>query len=439
MSVVALPVETKTRELDGKLFLALNLIERGHCVYIGPDYEILRSIDIIQPDIYISKDTPQDNNEFLTELSHSGVSVCILETEGGVFDSLEDYLQGKQGIMNRYDAFFAWGPKQAEAIGQCNSDVSGIHVTGNPRFDLLRPRLREIYKQRSKSIIEQYGDYILINGPFGRFNMFPDHGREKDDYQLFRELIRLIYELSDEFQGFNIIVRPHPSEDHSRYKREFNQSDNVITEYSGDVRTWISGASMTIFHRSTTGIEAALMGTPAISYRPLEDDNSESIITQEIAKNAFTREDILDILHEYAQDDLSFSLTTGEKEKLSNYFYRGDQTSAAKICKVIDSINTDARAQYQFTQPAIMRVKRLLKSSRLSDEILIIRDMIYRILNRDSAVIQRQYGEQKFPGLGRNELSNKISELSNKTTCTDVNIENVKLTNYTYSLQTISD
>lgn len=49
--VIALPIETKARELDGKLWLAKNLIARGYKVALGKCSEIMGNLDIICPDV----------------------------------------------------------------------------------------------------------------------------------------------------------------------------------------------------------------------------------------------------------------------------------------------------------------------------------------------------------------------------------------------------
>ena len=93
MATIGLPVETKARELYGKLWLSLNLIERGHHVVFGPSYEVKRTLYRTQPDIYITK-TPRDTEiSFFKKLQNAGVKICGLDTEGAVYASMDDFAE----------------------------------------------------------------------------------------------------------------------------------------------------------------------------------------------------------------------------------------------------------------------------------------------------------------------------------------------------------
>ena len=47
-----------------------------------------------------------------------------------------------------------------------------IHVTGNPRGDLLRPEMRAFYNKDVGQICNTYGQFILINTNFNHVNAF---------------------------------------------------------------------------------------------------------------------------------------------------------------------------------------------------------------------------------------------------------------------------
>jgi surface carbohydrate biosynthesis protein len=49
---------------------------------------------------------------------------------------------------------------------------TSIHLTGNPRGDLLRPELRGFYARDIESIRREYGDFILMNTNFKPVNAF---------------------------------------------------------------------------------------------------------------------------------------------------------------------------------------------------------------------------------------------------------------------------
>ena len=72
------------------------------------------------------------------------------------------------------------GSTQATDVrGAVNNVPARIFETGNPRFDLLRPGLRELYRPDAEALRARFGDFILINTNFARYNHY--FGRDKSD------------------------------------------------------------------------------------------------------------------------------------------------------------------------------------------------------------------------------------------------------------------
>ena len=76
--------------------------------------------------------------------------------------------------MEHVSHLFAWGEDNAELWRQYPYLPAGIpiHITGNPRVDLLRPDMQGYYKAEADQIRETYGDFILINTNFNHVNAF---------------------------------------------------------------------------------------------------------------------------------------------------------------------------------------------------------------------------------------------------------------------------
>ena len=81
-------METKVREFDGKLWLGLHLLARGHRVVLGPAGEVKASLHRTTPDVYVSKDPGDNSADFFDALRRAGCRVCGLPTEGGVFTDI---------------------------------------------------------------------------------------------------------------------------------------------------------------------------------------------------------------------------------------------------------------------------------------------------------------------------------------------------------------
>jgi len=447
---VAIPIETKVREYDGKLWLGLNLVSRGNQVVIGPALEIKETLDHSQPNVYITKDPGDGNLHFFDQLRSAGIVVCGLDTEGAVYESMEKLAHNKKNMLNHMDALFTWGEKPANAVRQHYNNKTNIYVTGNPRFDLLQPELRHIYKERSESLNNKYGEYILINGNFTLSNPYSQQQIKKseDVYgsielskrcyadRIFHSFMEAIYHLQSEFPETHIIIRPHPSERNATYEKAFRGYDRVHVNDSGDARDWIAGAGVTIHHDCTTGIESALMGRPVVSYRPIQREEYESRLPQVVSREAYTREELKEYVSSYLQDDQPYEMTSKQTNELKQYFHNIDELAAENICDVIESLEIPEEKNYELLEPSLSHdVKRRVKSSRWSEQVVAVYDQMHRLAGNESIPKQRQYRKQKFRGLEKKEILESIDQMKPLLDIDDISVEEVPLTNHTYYLR----
>jgi surface carbohydrate biosynthesis protein len=197
----------------------------------------------------------------------------------------------------------AWGQENSELWKQYPHlpDGAEIHVTGNPRNDLLRPEIRHYYLKTVEEIRKRHGDFILINTNFNHVNAFypglnlfvpPDKPGEKPRYgraakgmsrayaeglrdhkqAIFEQFQQLIPALEQTFPGYNIVVRPHPTENQEIYRQIAAGCERVEVTNEGNVVPWLMAAKALIHNGCTTGVEAYVMGIPAISYRAAVND-----------------------------------------------------------------------------------------------------------------------------------------------------------------------
>ena len=146
-----IPIETMVREYYGKLLLAAVAAERGWGV-------ILASKDILE-------DLPEING-LIIELNFKktaqveayrkqGYRVCAMDEEGLIFYNPEYYTQYRldNKAINSLDLLLLWGKNQHDIIrNHLDGIESKLVITGNPRMDLLRPELREMYSAEVKDI-----------------------------------------------------------------------------------------------------------------------------------------------------------------------------------------------------------------------------------------------------------------------------------------------
>ena len=300
-----MPVENQVRELDSKLLLACIAARRGFRSVIGSRREMHIRITSFPRSIYLAKSMPVHKNIIFRIMRKLGHEIVAWDEEALVHPQAETYYRRRvcpRGI--RYAShLFAWGEDNAELWRQYPYLPSGmpIHVTGNPRGDLLRHELRGIYQVDAEKLRRTYGDFILVNANFNHVNAFspdlnlfrpvkqagdePKFGRAakgmsrdyaeglRDHKQaVLQDFQRLIPALEKAFPEYTIVVRPHPTENHEIYRNIATQCTRVRVTNEGNVVPWILASKAVIHNGCTTGVEAYIMGVPAISYRATVND-----------------------------------------------------------------------------------------------------------------------------------------------------------------------
>jgi surface carbohydrate biosynthesis protein len=303
--VLLIPVENQVRELDAKLLLACVAANRGLTSIVGPKREVEFRIASFPRGIFLSKSLRIGNRKFFPISRQLGHEIVAWDEEALVHLPPEIYFSRRLSPagMQYVSHLFAWGDDNAELWRRYPGlpAETTIHITGNPRNDLLRPQMCSYYKNEVNHITDTHGNFILINTNFNHVNAFypgqnlfkpvkesgqiaefgqaargmPREYAEgfRDHKQaIFEDFQRLIPALSKSFPDHNIIVRPHPTENQAIYRKIADDCQRVIVTNKGNVVPWLMGAKAVIHNGCTTGVEAYVMRVPAISYRATVDN-----------------------------------------------------------------------------------------------------------------------------------------------------------------------
>jgi len=93
--------------------------------------------------------------------------------------------------------------------------------------------------------------------------------------KMFQSFLKLVPRLSKEFPNVNIIVRPHPSEDHKKWKTAARGAAQVHILHEGNVIPWLLAAKVMIHNSCSTGVEAFLLDRQSISFQPFHSNAGE--------------------------------------------------------------------------------------------------------------------------------------------------------------------
>jgi len=304
-TTLLIPVESQVREFDAKLLLACIAARRGFFSVIGSRQELKSRIASFPRSIYIAKDLMSGSKRMFNIMRKLGCEIVAWDEEALVHTPPEAYFSRRLSAASaRYVShLLAWGQDNVDLWRQYSQLPDGItiHVTGNPRGDLLRSEIRPFYRMEVDELREKYNDFILINTNFSavnalraRGNLFqpskkpeekPKMGRRargmnrkyaeglrQHKQAIFEDFLQLIPALEKAFPDYIIIVRPHPGENQEIYHSIAVKCERVQVTNEGNVLPWLMAARALIHNGCTTGVEAYVMGVPAISFRATIND-----------------------------------------------------------------------------------------------------------------------------------------------------------------------
>ena len=426
-----IPIETKIRELYGKSLLAALAAEAGMNVVLGDQRVIAQSLHHLPRGVYIDKSISRTKTAHFRRLRRMGFSVVAWCEEGLAYRDKAAYQFERvcPESMKEVDAFFAWGASQSRDVIEVIPDAADkLHVHGNPRFDFLRSPLRHVFDDDVRERVSAHGRYILVNTNFSRFNRF--RGREgvvdvlrtrgiltrdeQESYyvrsvehlgEVFHAFARAIPQLARAFPDHTIIVRPHPSEDHDRWRSELEGLSNVRVHAEGNAIPWMMGAQAVIHNACTTGVESFLLDTPTIAYVPVVHEvfNRLSYLPNAISHIAQNEDDLMDAVRSaLSQERLLDPATQEKKDQVSHYVANASgELAAEKIVRIIASLGSRASSRANAWRETSARMLSLARFEAARARRAL----------RPNGVL-KAYMDQKFPELTLGELEHVLRKIA---------------------------
>jgi surface carbohydrate biosynthesis protein len=315
-STIIIPVETQVRELDAKLLLACAAAERGFPVILGSRAFVHYKVSALPRGVYLAKSMRTLSIRMFEILRQLGHEIVAWDEEGLMRWPDAEYYRSRLSpvTMGQISHLIAWGPDNARVFREYPGYTgSPIHVTGNPRIDLLRGELRDYYQPEIKAIHDRYGEFVMINTNFGLVNhYYPELGalkkaveaqdsgganpfdvaKGKHKLDLFNGFLEMLPPLCEALGDTTIVLRPHPSENHDPYAAIARRHPNLKIASDGGISPWLMATRALIANGCTTMIEAAVLGTPTISYQPVVSDDYDDDLPNTLSHRTFAIDEL---------------------------------------------------------------------------------------------------------------------------------------------------
>jgi surface carbohydrate biosynthesis protein len=435
--LLLIPVENQVRELDPKLLLACVAARRGFSSVIGSRREMEMMIDSFPRSIYLSKSMTVRSLLFFWVAVKYGHDIITWDEEALVHLPPETYFSRRlhPAAIRYVSHLFAWGEDNANLWRQYPHLPPGIpiHVTGNPRSDLLRPEMNAYYAHDVEKIRREFREFILINTNFNHVNAFgpdmnlfkpadnsgrqPKFGRAARgmsreyaeglrDHKLavFNDFQRMIPALETSFPDCNIVIRPHPTEGHDAYRRVAAKCRRVKVTNEGNVVSWLLSAKALIHNGCTTGVEAFEMRVPALSYRASVNETYDDgfyRLPNALSHNCFSFEELRDKLQQILQGTLGAPNGEDRRALVRNHLSaQNGPLACERVVEVLKRIAADQARP--LSQSVWRRLERWLTSQGLN-VVRNVKSMLPGSHNRP------EFQRHRYPGLPLDEVAKRLA------------------------------
>jgi surface carbohydrate biosynthesis protein len=417
-----LPVETLNREFDGKLLLGLHAVENGWRVVLGHRDSLHRHLPDMEPSIYFSKGFRSGNRRMFQIVAGLGHPIVALDEEGLVPISDEIMLlKMDKDVLSKLRMAFVWGDDNVRLYSGVD-DLKTVSVipTGNPRIDLMRPELRLYFDDAIAGIRQRFGRFALFNSNFAMVNHFipektrfkvadwvPEERRQTlksgvlaHKADLFKAFRALIPKLAEALGDTTLVIRPHPSENRQPWIDATKGLDNVHVVHEGSVVPWLAAADVLIHNGCTSAVEASIIGTPALAYRPISSDEFDPPLPNRLSRE-FTEDKgiisaVVDVLGK--KKPKSLKLDAKRRSLLSTH-----------VCGLEGALACE-RIMYEIERHGdVLRHKR-----SLPDYISARARHVLRTVNRNVSTLgeerhkKNDYASHKFPQIPECEVTVRI-------------------------------
>lgn len=280
------------------------IVESGRQIFV-PMVTAQKIIEQETPDLILTTNSPRTELALTLAGKKLGISTV----------NIHDHLAFEPRHMLTADQILVMCEITKENLVKTGHDPQKIFITGQPAFDAILSEL-ETYDRRTicaKLGLKPEKKYILL-------------GSQK---QFKTEmLICIIRSIENSFPEFQLIIKPHPGEDYSKYEKLKRHYPNFYLLTDIPIRELIYISEVMIALWSTVALEAVLMGKPLIQFNLPELSNLVPLFQFGVAIESKSLNDLSKHL-KTVLFDLGFRVKANKnKEKIFSCLLSGRSTES---------------------------------------------------------------------------------------------------------------
>ena len=408
-------IEEAVRELDSRLLMARELVDRNFTVLVGPQWWFFQNFDNLSPGIALFKGNNRiQAGSMAVAKGHGHIVASIEEEVLALCDATEIQWLYDPRVADCCDIVLAQGDFQARSLKTfaARADIE-VAITGNPRMDLLRD-VNFDPTPVHHDLRNEGRPYVLINTNSSTVNpSVADTLRERDrwivaglldltdpssvrkfesycawDHQNIENVLRFVEAYRQRGLNPSLVLRPHPQENLEFWQELYEGDPLVSVVREGHHLSWTQSAECLVHTSCTTGLEAFILGRPAVSLRSMAPDWDARMVSNMVSKVADNAEVAVDLVARALDGDFMDELERLRFEnRLAEHHLVGDVSggAAGRIADVFECASGRLSAQSDCSIPdrSIFnraRFRPLSISERQADKAMIEASDLSRIV-----------------------------------------------------------
>ncbi len=452
---IYLSVELALRELDSKLLLATLAAARGHQVIVSEQNIIKRGLisGVLDPGIFHAKSlTPNDNKVALHQsLIDNGFKITSIDEEAYLVDHGYDMFarnRYSEKMIGLSSAVFCWGTDDVETLKEYYPKYSSkIHKTGSPRADLWRlffsdywgvppAAPKKPYLLVSSNMqayrIKSFHEVVRFHHEAGYYQrdsklLKKQLGTNSENYSMTAAFIEAIKYLAEKNNGYDIVLRPHPTENIESWKISLENIPNVHVIREGSITSWVNNAFAVMHNGCVTALEATFSGKPVVTYIPFKQSfarklpNELGYRVEKLDELLLKVNNLFDSRKVSNQKDLDKTIPDIVSKKV---YFDNNELAAEKMIKLWESLGSDSLSQTS-----------KIKKFQMFLKIVKLRNIVSGVLKRLSPGRFGPVKENwKFPALDNDDVQKRFTRLKHVLKI-NVELECKLLTDQTISIK----
>lgn len=362
-------VEVFTREIDSKLLLATIAASRGHQVIVSDLSGIMYGFNnrVFKPGIFHTKSLSPGKKKILRHqiFKDKGFLITSIDEEGGIVD-----FEYKKFALSRYSkqtikqssAVFCWGNNDEKTLKKIYSkNSSKIHKTGSPRSDLWKPFFSNYWNNPKKKFKKPF--LLISSNLVSSNNINPFHERVRfyrqagylkrdkgklknlfgtisENYLTTFEFIEAIKYLGyNNKNRFDIVLRPHPSENIKAWEIYLKDIPNVHVIREDAINGWVNNSFAVMHNGCTTALEATIAKKPLITYIPFKPKYPRELPNM-LGYKAKNPSELLNLAEKILKLNYKPNFNKNSKLLFNNIYIDNKELAAEKIVKVWEELNS---------------------------------------------------------------------------------------------------